>query len=495
MQQLKRHAAAPNSGALSVDSASASSGGELSLQNQSTSGGASGGNSGGASGGTVLAATSMDPPASIQRRRPRRVRRGDANTKSTKSTSTSTSATAAVESSTSSFNWVFTFLVLGLIFCLIDAVYIMNFIMLRHHSGMSDLETMRMDIGMDTTTTTMTNSKESSSSDQQPNKNHILNLLTEAGITDLDASVLAKLPAWSDVTALYGPEPVITGLESCQVFQQSGDAGDHFVATAGTFNTGTNLMAELLIANCHMPARMAKYGKKNRGVRWQVLWGKHTPVGDESFRQGHRTYNDSSLTADNIFSAVTVRDPFKWMQSMCRHEYGAKWHHDKNHCPNLVPNQVDRDKGWVNNNSTNTVPVTVAYLEFTRHHQSLVDFWNSWYQEYKDATFPRLLVRFEDLVFHPKEVTKTVCECAGGEMNKQQPFKYIVDSAKRGDSHGKATERTSYVDALVKYGTEKGRYQGMTDEDLRFAQENLDPALMKMFGYPYPSASAQAERA
>ena len=329
-------------------------------------------------------------------------------------------------------------------------------------------------------------------------ENHILKLLAEAGITNLDQSVLAKLPAWSDVTALYGPAPVIAGLEkdSCRAFQQSGDAGDHFIATAGTFNTGTNLMAELLIANCHMPERMKKYGAKNRGVRWQVLWGKHTPVGDESFRQGHRTYNDTSLTANNIFPVVTVRDPFKWMQSMCRHAYGANWHHDDKHCPNLVPNQVEIDQGWIlldnaDGSKNNTIPVSVKYVEFTRYHTSLVDFWNSWYQEYTEASFPKLIVRFEDLVFHPKQVTQAVCECAGGEMN-QQPFHYIVDSAKKGDgAHGK--ERTSYVDALVKYGTEKGRYKGMTGEDLRFAKRYLDPALMEMFGYPYPSAYMEAE--
>jgi hypothetical protein len=171
---------------------------------------------------------------------------------------------------------------------------------------------------------------------------------------------------------------------------------------------------------------------------------------------------------------------------MCLHEYGASWHHDDKHCPNLVPNQVERDKGY-----NNTIPVTVKYVEFSRSHSSLVDFWNSWYQEYIQASFPKLIVRFEDLVFHPKQVTQKVCECAGGEMNKQ-PFKYIVDSAKKGEgAHGK--ERTSYIDALVKYGTEKGRYKGMTEEDLRFAKTHLDPALMAMFGYPYPSAYIEAD--
>lgn len=40
----------------------------------------------------------------------------------------------------------------------------------------------------------------------------------------------------------------------------------------GTFNSGTNLMAELLIHNCHMQKRMDRFGHKNRGVRWQVPW-------------------------------------------------------------------------------------------------------------------------------------------------------------------------------------------------------------------------------
>jgi hypothetical protein len=97
----------------------------------------------------------------------------------------------------------------------------------------------------------------------------ILSLLREAGLDELDKETIAKLPAWKDVTDLYGTEPVIIGLETCKAFQNSGDPSNHFVTTAGAFNTGTNLMAELLIRNCHMPARQRKYGWKNRGVRWQ----------------------------------------------------------------------------------------------------------------------------------------------------------------------------------------------------------------------------------
>jgi len=147
--------------------------------------------------------------------------------------------------------------------------------------------------------------------DKQP----LIDLLKEAGVS-LDATLIERLPTWAQVSALYGSEPRVYGLDQCDRFQKMGDPAEHFVSTAGTFNTGTNLLAELLIHNCHMPERMKKHGARSRGVRWQVLWGKHTPVGDEEFRLHHRTYEDPDLSAPNMFPAVTIRDPFKWMQSV-----------------------------------------------------------------------------------------------------------------------------------------------------------------------------------
>lgn len=152
---------------------------------------------------------------------------------------------------------------------------------------------------------------------QNSNNNPIVQLLTEAmGV--VDPATAARLPSSHAVAALYGRDPVVLGLESCAAFRSHNpfvrDPADHFVATAGTFNTGTNLMAELLIANCVLPERQQKYG--TRGVRWQVVWGKHTPVDDEAYRQSHRTYDDVNLQANAMFPAVMVRDPFKWMQSV-----------------------------------------------------------------------------------------------------------------------------------------------------------------------------------
>lgn len=325
-----------------------------------------------------------------------------------------------------------------------------------------------------------------------PERSRLVQLLRDAQL-DLESiplETLEQLPKWSEVTALYGTEPVILGLQdSCTNFQRLPDPAEHFVSTAGTFNTGTNLMAELLIQNCQMPARMAKYGPDNHGVRWQVLWGKHTPVFNDTYRLTHRTYEDKDIQARYMFPAVMVRDPYKWMTSMCRHAYGASWRHVDAHCPNLVPNAVDtaeeeRRTRKVQLTPTGGIPVDVEYAEFNVHHDTLVGFWNDWYSQYVNVSWPRLLVRFEDLIFYPVEVTKTVCECAGGQLNPNKPFQFIVDSAKHGNkAHGK--ERTGYIDALVKYGTEAGRYNGYDTADLEYARKYLNPDLMAKFKYKF----------
>ena len=40
---------------------------------------------------------------------------------------------------------------------------------------------------------------------------------------------------------------------------------------------------------------------------------------------------------------------------------------------------------------------------------------------------------------------------------------------------------------MIKYGTDKHRFNGMTSEDLEFAATALDPELMQLFHYEMPS--------
>jgi hypothetical protein len=153
---------------------------------------------------------------------------------------------------------------------------------------------------------------------------------------------------------------------------------------------------------------------------------------------------------------------------MCKHSYAAHWDHGDN-CPDF---------------SLDSLGAHVKYAEFIRKHDSILHLWNDYYTEYMDAKFPRLIVRFEDLVFHPKEVTKTVCECAGGSMRPDGRFKYIVDSAKKGKgAHG--NNRTGYIDALIKYGSAKKRYSAYSRaSDLEYIRDHLDPRVMDALKYP-----------
>ena len=182
---------------------------------------------------------------------------------------------------------------------------------------------------------------------------------------------------------------------------------------------------------------------------------------------------------------------------MCRNEYAMEWTHtntdevtdlQQQHCPNLVPNIIDytQDESLYKNS---TVPVTIRYATFDRTHDSMIDHWNDYYREYYQQTrFPRVMVRFEDLVFHPKQVIQSVCECAGGTLKDENEFQYIVNSAKITEGHG--SDKTGYVDAIIRYGSAR-RFPrwysgGMTDSDRRYVIEHLDSDLMKAFRYQYP---------
>jgi hypothetical protein len=86
-------------------------------------------------------------------------------------------------------------------------------------------------------------------------------------------------------------------------------------------------MAELLTHNCIMPDRMKKHGKTSKGIRWQVPWGKHTPPGDEEYRNAHRTTKDWNVDSKEIMPVVTIRDPLIWLKSMCKHPYTVSMYH------------------------------------------------------------------------------------------------------------------------------------------------------------------------
>ncbi|KAL3917630.1 MAG: hypothetical protein SGARI_007661, partial [Bacillariaceae sp.] len=184
----------------------------------------------------------------------------------------------------------------GLVFCLFDAFYIMKHLDTKTHNEQAALEAWARKHNRqyaDHNTAQQQQAEVVEKTDPPVHLHHeyrdvdtiikakepILHLIREAGIDydpEEDLDLLEELPDYEDVVKMYGAEPVLYGLneENCKRFQEHSDLGEHMVGVAGTFNSGTNLMAELLIHNCVMPERMKKYGKTNKGIRWQVPWGK-----------------------------------------------------------------------------------------------------------------------------------------------------------------------------------------------------------------------------
>lgn len=344
-------------------------------------------------------------------------------------------------------------------------------------------------------------------------KGPILEILTQAGIKiesedDLDQETLDKLPTWTQVQKLYGTEPKIYGLERCEEFRNAIEPTTRFFAIAGTFNTGTNLIHDLMRLNCQITERMEVYGEKSKGIRWQVPWGKHMMA---SYRESdHTTRTDKDVPRENVLPLVSIRDPYNWMQSMCRHQYEASWPRVVDHCPNLIASAAEinqNDKLYElygdvvdDESKEKLVPVGIAYAKGNQHqHQSLAHFYSEWYTEYLNADFPRIMVRFEDLLFHGEEVIRTLCDCGGGvrrmDNGRSGSFAHMPESAKKGASaHGPMAARTNLVGALIRYGSFANRTATMTHEDLIAARRYFDPKIMDAFGYFHPELEDAAAK-
>jgi len=240
------------------------------------------------------------------------------------------------------------------------------------------------------------------------------------------------------------------------------------------FSQGTNLLQELLHKNCAIKEKLAKCSYCP-GIREQVPWGKHSPA---SWRLNHLAIQASDIPQENMLPIVVVKDPYTWMASMCRHHYAANWFYEDKHCPNLVP-VTDLEKSKFDDKA---IPVRVKYnSSYVSHHESLVGLWNDWYREYSEATFPRLIIRFEDMMFWTETVVKQVCECAGGTLLHDE-VKYIVDSAKEKKS---AIHRGSpgLLAAMTKYANSTQRKEQFTQDDLDYAKTSLNEELLELFNY------------
>lgn len=311
----------------------------------------------------------------------------------------------------------------------------------------------------------------------------------------LDEETLRSLPSHDDFARLYGEKPVIVGLETCANYRSLVAPEDRIVAPAGAFNSGTNLLASLLSKNCVV----ADERERNGGVRWQVPWGKHAPA---SSRQRNVAAGGGAegVVQKHVLPVVAIKDPYTWMASMCRHPYSANWYQHPDHCPNLVTNHVDLERfrdvyeneklrypGAPPAGRPKDAPVRVVVRNSARNttvHASLAGLWSDWYGEYRAVRdWPRLMVRYEDLLLYPREVVRAACECAGGTLSRGPRFVLVAESAKGSDGAHRGAE--GLLAAVRKYGDAETREKEFTRADLDYARSHLDSDLMEAFGYHY----------
>lgn len=298
-------------------------------------------------------------------------------------------------------------------------------------------------------------------------------ILRSAGV-NVTEEIETSLPPLSDIVDVYGPDPIILGEDRCDMFQFSVPLEEAFIAPAGMFNTGTNLLESLLIKNCYIQEKVKKYGNGHNGIRFQVPWGKHSPV---SWRFKHTAPTFKGIDQSTFLPAVVIKDPYTWMNSMCRHQYAASWRNIEGHCPNLVP-ITPEEENMISPRKTFQVSINYHKHNVTRH-DSMTELYNEWYGDWMDVEFPRLIIRFEDLLFHAEEVVGRVCKCGGGVM-KDGPFQYVQDSAKKGAAHKGSN---GLVKSMLQYGNVRKRTEGYSLQDLQYAESSLRSDILDVFHY------------
>merc|ERR1719414_2513758 len=147
------------------------------------------------------------------------------------------------------------------------------------------------------------------------------------------------------------------------------------------------------------------------------------------------------------------------MSSMCRSPY-IPFAHDEMSCPS----PVEASRGYLASDS------------FT----SLMYLWSRWTLEYMEADFPRLIVRYEDLLFTPEVVVQQVCSCLGGTAPSGDGFKILESVSKWGGGH-RSDNRS---ETMQRYST-KGiaARQQLSEADLNFIRRTVDESVVDFFHY------------
>lgn len=305
----------------------------------------------------------------------------------------------------------------------------------------------------------------------QSDQEHFKEILDTMKVDYSNVSDQLLSDAWSRARDLYYSQstgPVIIGLERCEEFRRL--AGPNAkTGMAGLFNSGTNALARNLINNVGFPNNTETYDTRNNfgsnGIHSEVPWWKHNPL-------VHK-YRGNTPNAQNYLPIVIVRDPFFWRKSTQDNPYTLR-------CNN------QRLCGWFNQTLT-------LNIQNAKNPTDQVDFasleamWNDLHSTYLKASFPRLIVRFEDALFYLPTLVQKIGECAGATP-KQDEFVVLSKYAKK---HGH--DRSSLLNVMLKAVDQEKRLEDLLPLQIEQIKRDLDPELLKLFSYKLPYINQQSK--
>lgn len=106
---------------------------------------------------------------------------------------------------------------------------------------------------------------------------------------------------------------------------------------------------------------------------------------------------------------------------------------------------------------------------------SLMHFYVDYYTQYLQAEYPRLIVRFEDIVFQPMAVLEQIAECLG--VTLATPIQFQTGSSKSHGSH------SDLLHVFTKTADAQRRMRGITAPDMQFIQQHWPSWLSETFHY------------
>ena len=91
-----------------------------------------------------------------------------------------------------------------------------------------------------------------------------------------------------------------------------------------------------------------------------------------------------------------------YSNAQCKSPYAAHWRRGAHRCPNLFANDQDKkrfkDIGFGVEDASSFRVKVIFDKDDIEYFDSLAHLWSEWYGYYLNATYPHLIVRFEDML-------------------------------------------------------------------------------------------------